>query len=232
MAGQVPPPPGTAGTGGTAGGSSPMRGMGGRRGGGEGGRPLPGQGGRLGELGGRIGGTGAGGYGGYGGSSPVVTCDYPAVTNDLVPWQQDDRQRTLEEAVARVAGGMAGDWRGFSSTPWVPPYAVTMSFNADGHYGGKCVWSSNECCEALYYGTDDDTPLKRYSLDSVTTTGEVNGRIDIIYGSPTVPYYESGYQGTLQNAQLDATGNRLRFDFIYGGEYGPLHYDLQRVSSP
>ena len=67
-------------------------------------------------------------------------------------------------------------------------------------------------------------------LSKAFRKGDDTTFIDIIYGSPTVPYYESGYQGTLQNAQLDATGNRLQFDFIYGGEYGPLHYDLQRVT--
>lgn len=257
-AGELPLPPGTV-AGGAAGSSPSIGGVGGRRGGaagsigsvmpplrgGVGGRGEPAQGGRRGPSGGApgFGGDGgSGGYGGYGGaagamgSTPDLTCTYPAVTDDLTPWQQDDTQRTLEEDLTRVATGMAGAWHGHVTTPWVPVYEVTMSFTADGHYGARCAWSSNACCVAMYYGTDDDTPLKRYAFDSVTTIGKVSGSIDIIfggdYGGQQVPYYESGYQGTLKNVELDATGNRLRFDFIYGDGYGPLKYDLERVATP
>ena len=36
----------------------------------------------------------------------------------------------------------------------------------------------------------------------------------------------------LKNVQLDPTGNRLRFDFLYDGTYGPLRYDPERVTPP
>jgi len=233
MASQLPLPPGIGGVMGGA-----PSGLGGRRGGGAGGSPAVapprGEGGRDQTAnGGRLGSSpGQGGQGGASASTPTDSCVYPSVTDDLSLWQQDDTRRTLEEDIARVATGIAGDWRGFVSTPWIPLYEVRMSFDSDGHYGGSCSSSSPSCCRAMYYGTDDDTPLKRYTLDSVTTTGAVNGSIDIIYGGSSVPYYESGYQGTLRNVQLDLTGNRLRFDFWYGGTYGPLQYDLERVTTP
>jgi len=38
--------------------------------------------------------------------------------------------------------------------------------------------------------------------------------------------------GELKNVELDATGNRLRFDFLDGGQYGPVSFDLGRVAAP
>jgi len=116
------------------------------------------------------------------------------------------------------------------TTPWVPPYDVTLTFGADGSYSGACRWSSNMCCVAFYYGTDDYTSLKRYALDTVTAAGQVGGPIDIIYDYQAAGYAESGYQGDLRRVELDTTGNRLRFEFWYGGDYGPLKFDLARVT--
>ena len=72
-------------------------------------------------------------------------------------------------------------------------------------------------------------------MDTVNTAGAVSGTIETIFGNPANGYYESGYQGTLEKVTLDATLNRLRFDFWNGGStegYGPLQFDLQRVTTP
>ncbi|HEY4184498.1 MAG TPA: hypothetical protein VGP07_05480 [Polyangia bacterium] len=187
-----------------------------------------------------------GGLGGFGGIAPPSSgggagggavgpaiCDAPPpVVNDLAPWRDDATPRTLEGDLAWVTGGMPGDWRGFVTTPWIPTYEVRLSFTANGGYAARCTWSSNMCCVAFYYGTDDDSALKTYTIDSITTAGKVGGTIDIIFGTALAGYYESGYQGVLKNVVLDATGNRLRFDFWNGGEYGPVQFDLQRLTAP
>jgi len=183
---------------------------------------------------------GVGGFGGFGGFAGVGgqaggtqvadACDYPETTFDPGSWQPDQTPRTLDAALAHLKSGFPGHWQGVVTTPWVPPYDVTLTFGADGSYSGACRWSSNMCCVAFYYGTDDDTSLKQYALDTVTAAGVVGGPIDIIYDYQAAGYAESGYQGDLRRVELDATGNRLRFEFWYGGQYGPLKFDLVRAA--
>jgi len=213
---EPPPSAGGAATGGTAGVPEGTAGAGGVGG--------------WGAVGGFGGFAGAAGVGGQAGGTEVGgTCDYPGTTFDPGVWQPDQTPRTLDAALAHVRSGFPGHWQGVVTTPWVPPYDVTLTFGADGSYSGACQWSSNMCCVAFYYGTDDDTPLKQYALDTVTATGQVGGPIDIIYNYQAAGYAESGYQGDLRHVELDATGNRLRFEFWYGGEYGPLKFDLARA---
>jgi hypothetical protein len=161
-----------------------------------------------------------------GGMGGVAPCVYPPVAFELAPWREPALPSTIDEVVARITTGMIGEWYGIVTTPWTEPYGVTLSFGDDGSYAGECVWSSNQCCLALHYGTDDDSDLKRYELEGVTLDGEGYGTIDVVFGERG-SYSESGYQGVLENVQLDATFDRLRFDFMYD-TFGPLVFDLAR----
>jgi hypothetical protein len=165
---------------------------------------------------------------GFGGSSgsPNDPCEYPPVDIELSDWVEPETPPTLDEAAKRLSAGMRGEWYGIAETPWTSPYAVTFAFMEDGGYSGACVWSSENCCRALGYGTDRDSALKRWELHGVTLNGEGTGIIDVIF-SYEGQDYESGYQGKLEGIVLDATSDRLRFQMMYG-EYGPLEYDLQR----
>ncbi len=172
------------------------------------------------------GGWGPGGAGGGGDEPPV--CAYPPIDFHLAPWSDAGPSATLDAALARGAAGIVGSWHGVVSTPWTSPYEVSVTFRADGTYSARCAWSSNVCCLAFYYGTDDDTSLKRYRIDTVNSSQEVSGPIDIIYGSKDVDYYPSGYQGNIRNLRLSPDESRMQFEFLYG-EYGPTLFDLARV---
>lgn len=224
--------------------------------GGVGGRGGVGAPGGFGGVGAAAGYAGTGvedscGYGGIGGApnlgaaggpgggpvtltcQPLVrVCQPPPVSFSPASWQADGAQRTLDEAIHHAIDGIRGDWYGVVTTPWTPAYEVSISFAADGGYSARCLWSSNMCCLAFYYGTDDDTPLKHYKIDSVSLSGQVSGTIDIIFGTRASGYYQSGYGGELEKVELDATGNRLRFEFWYDHDYGPTVFDLQRVTPP
>ncbi len=189
--------------------------------------------------------TGTGGEGGAGGavSHPAggvageVTVG--GVVDECLPYAGDLPRGWAESldpppdvSAARFIEGvrlsMIGDWWGVATTPWVPEYAVFFRFTEDGHYSARCIYQEPaDCpCRALYYGTDLEDPLKVWSLD--TTDGvTANGLIDIIYWYPPDAAYESGHQGYLADVELDATGDRLRFDFMYD-EYGPIPYELER----
>lgn len=172
-----------------------------------------------------------GGQSGFGGGSanPPPTCDYPLLDLSLGPFTPASTSATLDTVLAQAMSGIVGNWHGVVQTPWVPDYEVTLTFRADGTYSGQCLWSSNVCCRAFYYGTDDDSSLKRYTLDTINTEKAVSGTIDIIFGGRGVPYYESGYQGYLRSVRLNADASRLQFDFWYSDTYGPLKFDLERV---
>jgi hypothetical protein len=199
-----------------------------------GGRPDGGPAGYGGQsMGGQsgFGGQADGGQAGFGGSpgTPPPVCVYPSIGFSPTPFEAASSDATLEDVLSGAMTGMVGSWHGVVTTPWVSPYEVTVSFRADGTYSGQCVWQSNVCCEAFYYGTDDDSSLKRYALDTINTSKAVSGTIDIIYGGRGVAYYESGYQGYLRNLRLNAGASRMQFEFWYGTDYGPLVFDLERV---
>jgi hypothetical protein len=177
---------------------------------------------------------GGGGMGGSpddspkgGSSNSEVGCSVPPPSIRLKDWVEAESPESPDSAKARLIKGMIGDWFGVVSTSDTLPYEVTLSFAEDGTYSGECVWRSNECCVALYYGTDDDSDLKRYAIEGVTLDGAGYGNIDIIFSEPG-NYYESGYQGALENVELDATLARMRFYFMYD-VYGPIVFDLERT---
>ncbi|MES1178511.1 MAG: hypothetical protein ABUL62_29585 [Myxococcales bacterium] len=167
----------------------------------------------------------------YAGSGPVIgtggTTDGLCKTEPAPPlaaWQprpSNDAQ-SVEQTLTESRASFVGTWRGVAHTQFVPSYPVLFTFSADGGYGGHCTSHSDyeptdfDCCRALYYGTDKDSSLKQWSLTTVNADHSVNGDLDIIYGYEGSGFGESGYQGRIANLAFDATGNRARFDFVYG----------------
>jgi hypothetical protein len=162
--------------------------------------------------------------------APVDTCpypNYPATEWSPEPWVDD----TTTDPVALLANTRAilpGRWQGLASTPWTTPYRVAITLREDGHYSSRCTELPDGCCEAFYYGSDEDTPLKQYRIEDATLSGNVFGEIDITFkydtelGLPT-------WQGELSHIRRDASGNGLRFLFQTSNGYGPIEYDLRRV---
>ena len=211
---------GTSGTGSSVGGGVQRGGAGGTTGtGGDAGGSGDAGGGGYGAWGGDAGGGGIAGDGGG-----IDECVWPPVTIELEPWI-DGRLDDLDEELDRVTNGMFGSWYGVVTTPWTPPYEVTARFGEDGSYSAQC--DANECCVAFYFGTDDDTNIKVYELTTIGPEG-VFGLIDIAFEYGPGVYDLPGWQGELHRVNLDATGNRLRFDFIET-THGPVSFDLART---
>ena len=124
------------------------------------------------------------------------------------------------DALMRVKNGVIGTWDGTATTPWLPPYQVTFSFDSYSHYSGR---SLDAGAVALYYGIDDDSPLKRYAINDIQANGDATGTIDIVFDASSVN------RDNLQSIQLSSDLNQLKFFFMHSGEYGPLQYDLHRV---
>ena len=134
---------------------------------------------------------------------------------------------TLPEApvsvtsLAELSAGIVGTWTGCVTTPWTPPYFVTVSFHSDGTYGA----TSSEVLDgvpmnAMYYGIETASPAKRYELDDLQDDREGVGWIDIDFGAGSVD------RDDLRDVRL--MGDQLEFEFVHRGIYGPLIFQLYR----
>ena len=123
--------------------------------------------------------------------------------------------------IDELKNGMVGSWHGCVDTPWVPTYWIDMTFRADGTYSA----STGEVVDtfagpALYYGIDDDDPDKVWRIDDLQASGLGTGIIDIVFGG-----------GSVNRDPLSAIrlmGDRLGFEIMHGGQYGPLEIQLVR----
>jgi hypothetical protein len=124
---------------------------------------------------------------------------------------------TIDELTA----GMVGSWHGCVDTPWVPTYWVDLDFRADGTYSSvanEVLDGSSE--PAMYYGTDDDDPAKRWRVDDLQASGLGVGVIDIVFDGDSVN------RDAISAIRL--MGDRLEFEMMHGGAYGPLVFQLVR----
>ena len=75
---------------------------------------------------------------------------------------------------------------------------------------------------ALNYGTDDDTPNKRWALNDIQDSGKGVGQIDIAWAE-----HSGTTRDELRNIEL--MGDQLRFEFFHMQVYGPLTFELRRT---
>ncbi|MEO7664518.1 MAG: hypothetical protein ABIV26_05275 [Candidatus Limnocylindrales bacterium] len=124
--------------------------------------------------------------------------------------------------LAELQDGFAGTWGGCVTTPWVPPYWVTVEFHADETYDATSQpiqlgqWQA-----AFYHGSDTPNAAKRYHLDDVLDDGTGSGEIDITFDTGSV------VRGELRN--IVWMGDRLDFEFFHFGTIGPISFQLVRL---
>ena len=238
---------GSTGTGGSGarGGSTGTGGSGATGGtgttGGSGGSGATGGSGTTGGSGGSgaIGGSGgSGAMGGSGGTGGVPGC-IPgqsiacACTNGLVGAQicqpngtygpcvcQGDGGTWDQQQLARLRRGIVGRWAGVQTNPWTGPCQHTFTFEASGIYSAH---SPGESCVVLYYGSNNDSPEKKYTLDDVKPGGEGMGQIGIYFGPGNT------YPGEMRNVALSEDLQLLKFEVMYR-TYGPMVFSLKRES--
>lgn len=153
---------------------------------------------------------------------------FRAIVVDRQPEACKGFEFTRDEITAtsfdELASGIVGTWTGCVTTPWTPMYAVTFVLRGDGTYSA----SSDEVLDtwemtALYYGTDKDSPLKKYALTDLQASGLGLGEIDV--------YFEgvgSVNRDELRNIRL--MGDKLEFEMFHQAVYGPITFQLVRAS--
>ncbi|OJY29641.1 MAG: hypothetical protein BGO98_48295 [Myxococcales bacterium 68-20] len=165
----------------------------------------------------------------------VASCPAPPdeswVPRALPTGSIDDFRAYFDAFRAQVVG----HWRG-QMTAFGTSRPVTFAFESNGHYSGMCL---DALCGALvYYRTDAESDAKQYRLDNMNLDGVVSGTIDLAFPpqpimgeSPNDPPWVPEVGTTrLEKVELDASGNRLRFDFVSHLQSPPTiaHYDLWR----
>lgn len=128
------------------------------------------------------------------------------------------------EALMRVKNGIIGTWTGTVTTPWLPPYHVTFTFDSYSHYAAKAAPDGNGN-PALYYGDDGDSPDRRYGITDIQANGDAKGTIDVCFDVSGCNNLSS-----MEAIKLSADLSRLSFYIMYRYESGPLQYDLTRAS--
>ena len=114
---------------------------------------------------------------------------------------------------------IVGKWKGVVTTPWIAPYPVDFEFFADGRYSAKCT---NGTSSALYYGTDEDAPVKTYSINTVNEEGAA-GEIIVLYG---IVYTTT--KDDLKKIRFSSDNANLSFEFYRASTYGPVAFNLKR----
>jgi hypothetical protein len=206
--------------------------------GGSGGSGTTGGSGGSGAKGG-TGGTGAlAGAGGGGGSVPTcvpgqsVGC---ACVNGQMGAQvclsngtfgvcscQADGGTWEQQQLARLRKGIIGRWTGTRSFAGANPCTGTITFD---EYGGYTGHSPGESCVIFAYGTNADSPVKKYVIDDIKPDGDGMGQIVLL----SYPFSDGGgltTPGILQKIILSEDLTRLTFDVQALGEVA--NYTLQR----
>jgi hypothetical protein len=123
--------------------------------------------------------------------------------------------------IEQLTSGMVGSWHGCVTTPWMPMYWVDLTFRADGTYSSRVGEVLDAYpVPAMYYGTDDDDPDKRWRIDDLQASGLGVGIIDIVFGGGSVN------RDTI--SAIRVVGDRLEFEMMHHGTYGPLVFQLIR----
>jgi hypothetical protein len=118
---------------------------------------------------------------------------------------------------AAVQRRMVGQWKGTATSPWIPPYPVTVQFFSNGQYSARCT---NGASVAFYYGSDADDPSKTFQITSIDATG-ANGNIVIFF------FAGDTNLDSLTGINLTSDNKNLKFEFWHG-RYGPVNFDLVR----
>jgi hypothetical protein len=133
----------------------------------------------------------------------------------------------------QIGNNIQGQWVGHVITKWVEPYNVDFNFNADGSYTAHALSPTNHFggiseywAPALYYGTDDDSPIKTFDIYDQTADGRGVADIVILFHVGTTNVDELKHISFSNEAH-----NYLEFELWHHGQYGPVEVKLTKKGS-
>lgn len=92
----------------------------------------------------------------------------------------------IDNTVDSFQKGLVGTWVGTATPFTFAPYEVEITFYSNGKYSAHSTSESINpgsriTLPALYYGVDDDSDLKTYSIDYISENNEASGTIAICF---------------------------------------------------
>ena len=124
---------------------------------------------------------------------------------------------------------MLGTWQGTVSAPSTLDYGVSLEFRADCRYSAYSIDlpGASYNTPAFFYGSNDDSPQKLFSITNIFADGSASGDINIVFADGT------SRVGTLLN--ITVLDNTLSFEFYNSWEsteywYGPIVFTLKKTS--
>ena len=157
-------------------------------------------------------------HSGYAGNPGGLTDDYEALVARL-----------------QFRAQLVGTWTGTVTTPWTPPYDITLQLLDHGQYGA--TGGQGAAPAALYWGTNDPGQPDLYSLGrrweiTDADSGVGQGWMSILMDAAT----NSFAVAQLDSVRLSDNGQQLDFDLRapYGSETEPgeIHLTATRVTPP
>ena len=142
----------------------------------------------------------------------------------------DDYEVAVERLQYRAQ--LIGTWDGTVTTPWTPPYAITLDLGFDRYAGAN---HDKVAPAALYFGTDEDCgdscwTHRRWEVREVVDGVGVGWMAILLEPGPDDVWAEAG----LDNIRLSEDGTHLEFDlwrpYELDGEPGPIHFTGTRTN--
>jgi hypothetical protein len=123
--------------------------------------------------------------------------------------------------LAQLRQQMIGTWRGQMTSPFQGPQSVQFIFRASANYSAANFTGMGP---ALYYGTDDENPRKKYEVNDIHTNGDGKGIIVVTFNA------NSGNEGEIDRIRVCNNGQQLDFVFFptWLGRIGPFEYRLAK----
>jgi hypothetical protein len=148
----------------------------------------------------------------------ATTCGYAVPGSSCTCSEGRYHCAQLTPAAATQAR-LVGKWRGTVTTPWVPPYPVTLWIYPDGTYWAEC---ESRSCTAFYYGGDGPSPHRTITILSTSETAGSWADVAIEFSSP------EPNTGAIAALSVDATTLRFTFFASWFGCGQPIAFDLTR----
>ena len=119
------------------------------------------------------------------------------------------RAKALQDLRAQVCGKYSGQ----VITPWTGAYSVAVEFREDGTYSAFNTEVENS--PAFYYGIDEDSPERTWSLLEMNLDGSASGACSSASG-PEIRYAKTGLRPDFQQ-RPDAFAELHAFPRIRSG---------------
>ena len=144
-----------------------------------------------------------------------------------IDYDFDENEFIDNLTVAEYNEKLVGVWIGNVSNPWTGPYNIELEVFNNGNYSAhslsayKYPYGVEVLFAAFYYGTDNDSDLKKVEINDLYATGKASGEIIIFFDPDTTI-------GSLNQVAISNNGDNLQFEFWHRNQFGPLVYKLTR----